>query len=123
MILMVLLFGCPHPAAATASGAFRDDSCGERTFPREIQLDVGTYTGRDLVSPCPVGVTCMWSGIVEFHGTWTRDRDAIVLVETGAAPQTGPSARPKRLTPNGAGWKDENGCTFVPTGATLPTAP
>jgi hypothetical protein len=117
MIWMILWLGCPHTSPPATSGWFRDAACGDRAFPREIGLQGGTYVGRDLVSPCPMGATCMWSGIVEFKGTLTRDGDSLVLEETSAAPQVGPSPRPKRLTPKSSGWADENGCSFVPMDA------
>lgn len=113
-MILALWLGCPHTPAPAAAGWYRDAACGDRSFAREIELGDGTYQGRDLVSPCPMGATCMWSGIVEFKGTWTRDGDALVLTETSAVPQAGPAARPKRLVPSGSGWTDEDGCSFVP---------
>ena len=39
----------------------------------------GTFEKRDLVSPCPAGATCFWSGIVTNSGTWNIASSEIEL--------------------------------------------
>jgi hypothetical protein len=61
-------------------GTWLSSSCGKRTYGRKIQFDLGgTFTGMDLVSPCPPDVVCFWSGIVHRKGTYTVVENTIKL--------------------------------------------
>jgi hypothetical protein len=70
------------PAATPASivGTWSSPSCGERKYIREIAFaNDGTFRSDDLVSPCPKGVTCVWSGIVTRAGTYSATADRVTL--------------------------------------------
>ncbi|HTJ81103.1 MAG TPA: hypothetical protein VL400_05245, partial [Polyangiaceae bacterium] len=67
-------------------------SCGsKRTYAREITFaDGGTWTARDLVSPCPKDAKCVWSGIVERKGTSKLEGTTVTLTaEAGTDRQAG----------------------------------
>jgi hypothetical protein len=93
--------GAPVPepttsAAPTASpsspvGAWSSPSCGDRKYARELSIaEGGTFTARDLVSPCPPGAACVWSGIVERSGKWVADGSRLTFtVESGADAKPG----------------------------------
>ena len=69
----------PAPSDGIA-GTWHSESCGKREYAREmVFLDGGTYVRFDLVSPCPPGAQCIWSGILNFRGGWTFDGTAIAL--------------------------------------------
>ncbi len=107
------------PAASAAPvGDWRSDACGDRVYPRELHIDAdGKFSGRDLVSPCPEGVACMWSGIVELAGTWTQD-DAVLTLQYSTDAQALAQATdvPTHLTVSGEGLTDDGGCAYVATG-------
>lgn len=71
-----------HPVAATWLG----EACGSRAYPRELTFHPNfRYQGRDLVSPCPAGATCVWSGVVTYEGTWKDDGPFLALTETSSS--------------------------------------
>lgn len=84
-----------EPTASAAqpdvlAGTWTSPSCGERKYERELTFSAdGTYAARDLVSPCPKGVACVWSGIVERKGTWTVSGADVALAD----------AKPKQKSP------------------------
>jgi|GEM_PF-2858098 len=39
----------------------------------------GTFIKTDLISPCPEGVACVWSGVVTNHGTWSMTGGSVSL--------------------------------------------
>ena len=52
-------------------GTYRSASCGTRKYPRVVHLSAPNKVQMDdLVSPCPPGARCMWSGIVVRTGTY-----------------------------------------------------
>jgi hypothetical protein len=58
----------------------------------------GSVTASDLVSPCPDGARCAWSGVVRWKGTYEKKGDRLVLavaVEGAGAPAV---ALPTELT-------------------------
>ena len=70
----------------TYLGDWTSKGCPSRSFPRNIHFEQGgNYAGVDLVSPCPVGTQCAWSGIVSYQGIPTSFRadDKGFLVESG----------------------------------------
>lgn len=76
--------GASPSSAASPAGTWVSDGCGERAYPRELTLAPGgTFTARDLVSPCPAGKTCVWSGIVARSGTWKLDGARVTLAPEG----------------------------------------
>ncbi len=77
-------------APVTLVGDWVSPSCGERKYPRHITFDDKTgFSASDLVSPCPKGVTCIWSGIVTRKGTWSSDGKRVTLTLTGPADKRG----------------------------------
>ena len=61
-------------------GSWESASCGARSYKRETTFAAdNTVEGRDLVSPCPKGATCVWSGIVEWKGTYTNNGNKLGL--------------------------------------------
>jgi hypothetical protein len=91
----------PPPDKAQAPGAivatWLGEPCGERPYPREITFTPDfRYHGRDLVSPCPEGVTCVWSGVLEFSGTWQGDAALLTLSEESG--QDNELAQPRPTT-------------------------
>lgn len=114
-------------ALPTVHGAWASPSCGERTWTRALRLEPdGTWVGRDLVSPCPPDVACVWSGIVERKGTWTQSPLGAVLDPGADAPATAPGGErfPSRvqveaLAGGSAELLDDFGCRYQPV-ATLP---
>ncbi len=79
---------------------WRSESCGARTYAREmVFLDGGTYVRVELVSPCPEGAMCVWSGILTYRGSWAFDGTAVALSgeqqvgATGGGDSFGPGPR------------------------------
>lgn len=69
-----------RPEAGTWVGTWISAGCGERKYPRVLELAAdGTARGRDEVSPCPPKVACVWSGIIPFEGTWEGEGDRVTL--------------------------------------------
>lgn len=102
------------PAPAPVVGAWTSEACGERTWTRALQLDAdGAWRGRDLVSPCPEGVTCVWSGVVERSGAW-RPLDGAFVLEPAADAPGHPAAdpAPTRLVVEGEELVDDLGCRY-----------
>ena len=77
----------PPPPEPTADGTrfvatWTSPSCGERTYERRITLNPDfSFVGEDRVSPCPPDTTCVWSGIVNWTGTWSIDGPKLALDE------------------------------------------
>lgn len=67
------------PAGASIEGSWISPSCGARTYPRLITFDDGQFQATDLISPCPYGLVCIWSGIVKTLGTYAVSGDTIEL--------------------------------------------
>ncbi|NOY26106.1 MAG: hypothetical protein GXP62_09560 [Oligoflexia bacterium] len=108
-------------------GIWQSKSCDERTWLRAIQLDAdGTWAGRDLISPCPAGASCIWSGVVEHTGTWLSlaQPGHISLSLTSSTPAMAPGSLPAPTTleiTDAGGVVDDGGCAYQPLGA-LPVA-
>jgi hypothetical protein len=68
------------PDASKIVGSWSSASCGERKYARSITLsDGGSFEAEDRVSPCPPKVTCIWSGIVNRHGTYAVQGSQLTL--------------------------------------------
>lgn len=77
------------PAEPDLAGSWSSAGCGGRAYERRIELRAdGTFSAEDLVSPCPPGARCVWSGVVVRRGTWKMQKAAIALT---AEPVTGPA--------------------------------
>ena len=97
----------PTPAAGAVSltGTWESSACGDRAYPRHITFaDASRFTAEDLVSPCPKGTACIWSGILNFEGTYRVEKDAITLKVEKASAGPKKVQFPTRLTldPSGA---------------------
>ncbi len=80
----------PGGGDASIAGTYTSPNCGARTYERKLTLNAdGTFAAQDLVSPCPPGTQCVWSGIVNRQGTYTRSADGLTLKVDGAAPPQG----------------------------------
>ena len=92
----------PLPPAPTVVGTWYSESCGERTYGRELVfVEGGSYVRLDLVSPCPPGTLCIWSGIVHFTGGWRIEGDVVRLIEevqVGSGGPVGFVSKPDELT-------------------------
>ena len=70
----------PATGSASLLGTWESASCGDRAYPRQITFaDATTFSAEDLVSPCPKGTACIWSGILNTQGTYTVEKDVITL--------------------------------------------
>lgn len=93
-------------------GTWTSGSCGSRKYPRVITLAAGgSFTAEDRISPCPKNVACVWSGIVNWKGTWAPSGDAITLSETGSA--AGPKGEPHPTRLDWKGAPAEGGCVYA----------
>lgn len=101
------------------TGVWTNKDCPGRNYPRNLYIDEeGEYAGLDLVSPCPKGTACMWSGMVGFAGTWRQDGDRLVFREIGAPGQKG-SPHPTEVRADFSGHLVENDCLYD-KGLTVP---
>jgi hypothetical protein len=74
------------------AGSWTSASCGERKYVRQIELAAdGTFSAADLVSPCPPGAACVWSGIVYRRGTYSVAGGTVTLTPAAAG---GPQGKP-----------------------------
>lgn len=83
------------PATADADrqswiAAWTSPACGARKYTRNVSFAAdGSITGEERVSPCPKGVTCVWSGIIRITGSYTLEGRVakLELRPTGQAPK------------------------------------
>ena len=108
--LLALLVGCPRSQEPERVGPsplatpdepgsdWVSEACGERAYERVLSLAADhSYSGQDLISPCPPTARCVWSGVVHFSGSWSDEGGVLVLVEEAADPGPGLAPRPTRL--------------------------
>lgn len=73
----------PEPATNIPDklvGTWQSPSCGKRKYVRTIEFNAeAKFHGQDLVSPCPKGMQCIWSGIIDINGTFEVQADKINL--------------------------------------------
>jgi hypothetical protein len=77
------------PAAGSLAGTWESASCGARAYPRRITFaEPASFSAEDLVSPCPKGTTCVWSGIINRSGSYKTQKDIVTLTvsKTGNGP-------------------------------------
>jgi hypothetical protein len=102
------------PVLAEAThGSWISASCGARSWARTLSFeDQGRFTGQDLVSPCPKGTTCIWSGVIERAGSWTsvQGRVQLALDQPGSMPVAEPMAA--WVEPRGQQLVDDLGCLY-----------
>ena len=80
----------PGAGPASLVGTWESPSCGARAYARTLTFaDATTFTAQDLVSPCPKGTTCVWSGIINRSGTYKTEKDIVTL--TVAKTSNGPA--------------------------------
>jgi hypothetical protein len=94
-------------------GTWVGKACGDRKWVRTFEFAAGgTYHGQDPVSPCPPDVACVWSGIINFEGTWAvTDGKALTLTEKPAQ-MAAQFQRPPSLTLAGGVLYDPTGCAY-----------
>ena len=67
----------------TFVGVWVSPSCDKRKHKRSLTVNKGGgFTLSDLVSPCPTGKKCVWSGINLYGGTWKVVDGQLVLTYT-----------------------------------------
>ncbi len=92
----------PAPTTEAWVGPWKSASCGARKYVRTLTLAAdGSVTGQDLISPCPKGVDCVWSGIVDWKGTYEKTDATIKLDVTINGGPKGKLTLPAELT-----WDD-----------------
>jgi hypothetical protein len=92
------------PTQALEARLWTSASCADRAYPRTLAFaGDGTFVARDLVSPCPEGAQCVWSGIVERKGTYTATADRIALALQGNEPAPAAKALPTELRREASG--------------------
>lgn len=86
------------PAAVNVVGGWSSPSCGARTYTRTITLNEGgSFSAQDLVSPCPPGAQCIWSGIVDTTGSYSIQGTTIQLAPKPSAGRSAPQPFPTTL--------------------------
>lgn len=112
----------PLPPAQSPLGLFRSASCGSRNYARELEFrEGGTFTAKDLMSPCPLGANCVWSGVMERSGTFTVAGTVITLTITKGGELGGAKPLPQTLTTNAGALVEANAGTTC--AYTRPTEP
>jgi hypothetical protein len=102
-------------------GDWTSGPCGGRTYARNVRFESdNSYAVVDLVSPCPVGTTCMWSGVLSFAGEWRQDGTRLNLRELGINAASGPGGpHPVFFESTPEGKLVENQCLYE-RGLTVP---
>jgi hypothetical protein len=81
---------CPAayaPAARELAGTFANEDRNNEAalYPRHYEMRAdGTFLLHDLISPCPQGAYCVWSGIVTRSGNWAVSADRVTFSYTGS---------------------------------------
>ncbi len=100
-------------------GNWTSAACGGRSYARNIRFESHQhYAAVDMVSPCPVGATCVWSGLTAFAGLWELQGKKLRVQEVGV-PDTPGGPRPVFFEATADGKLVENGC-FYEKGLTVP---
>lgn len=122
--------GAPLPITApavtliTLDGTWESPSCGGRTYTRRITFaEAAKFIAEDRISPCPKGVSCVWSGIIIRQGTYKVEKDTISLTIGKTSSGPAKSELPTSLTLDGSRAPVETGddgkpCVYKPTTGT-----
>jgi hypothetical protein len=71
----------PSEPRSTLLGSWVSASCGERKYERQLSFEAGNrFASLELVSPCPPGARCVWSGIVQRLGSYEQKGTRVGLV-------------------------------------------
>ncbi len=101
------------PTAAPSTelvGTFASPSCDKRTYAREITFGKdGKFSAQDLVSPCPPGARCVWSGILARAGTFSLAGSTVTLTVTEGADSKPGSPLPATMTFTGGALSESAG--------------
>lgn len=101
------------------AGNWTSKGCEGRNYARNIRFDTDrSYAVIDLVSPCPPGTDCAWSGMTTFGGRWTIENRELLTRELGGGTNAG-GPHPTRFVATLDGKLVENGCVYEP-GITVP---
>lgn len=107
-------------AGVAFEGNWTSPSCGGRAYARNIRFEVdGSYATIDLVSPCPPGTHCVWSGMVGYGGTWVLSDPKILSLREIGAPAGPGSPHPSQFTADMKGNLIESTCIYQ-KGLTIP---
>ncbi len=99
-------------------GNWTSPACGGRNFARNIRFeDDGAYAAVDLMSPCPVGTTCVTSGLVSYEGIWSIVNSTLQLRDMGGTAAPGP--HPTEFRADDKGQLVDSGCPYT-KGLTVP---
>lgn len=71
----------PSEPRSTLLGSWVSPSCGERKYERQLSFEAGNrFASLELISPCPPGARCVWSGIVQRLGSYEQKGTRVALV-------------------------------------------
>jgi hypothetical protein len=89
----------PAVTLITLDGTWESASCGARAYPRRITFaEAARFIAEDLISPCPKGVSCIWSGIINRQGTYRVEKDTVSLTVNKTSSGPAKSELPPTLT-------------------------
>lgn len=102
-------------------GNWTSGSCGQRDHARNLRFEEDyQWAAIDLVSPCPVGAQCAWSGLVTYAGTWAQVDKEVRMRQIGTSAQPGqPYPTAVASTTDGMLVEPDTGCLYRP-GLTVP---
>ena len=101
-------------------GDWTSPPCGGRNYARNVHFDSDQhYAVVDMVSPCPPGTSCIWSGLTGFSGIWAQEGTKLRVQEIGSGPPSPGGPHPVLFEATADGKLVENGC-FYTKGLTVP---
>ncbi|MBN2797931.1 MAG: SRPBCC family protein [Deltaproteobacteria bacterium] len=90
----------PKPPPSIRGATWVSPACEGRSYVRRINIQQDfTYTGIDLVAPCPPTARCSWSGVVHYAGQWQKEEGAYALREAESETGKAGAPHPTRLYP------------------------
>ena len=93
----------PSEARSTLLGRWVSPSCGERKYERQLSFEAESrFASLELVSPCPPGARCVWSGIVDRAGKIERKETTLFLVPDASGGKLPGAPFPATVTIAGA---------------------
>lgn len=104
----------PPRADGKLEGSWKSNACGARKYRRDLKLEAGgRFESLDLVSPCPQGAVCVWSGIVDRKGTWKLEGATVRLTVEGEDPKQGTPLPPTLGWSGGVLSEGDGACAYV----------